>query len=145
VFKIELETIYFDVNKSALRSDAIATIDKNISKLKGNNKIMVKITAHTDSRAAKDFNLKLSQKRAQSVIAYLGKRGIGKNRILAVANMGEDDQIFANCSGDKDCLEKLYQLNRRVEFKVIGVLPAPAPKQMKTTTKGTKKTSKKSK
>lgn len=134
VFKISLETIYFDVNKSELRKDAIATINSNIDKLKVNGKIMIKLTAHTDSRASKDFNTKLSQKRAQSVINYLAKKGIGKNRILAVVNMGEDDQIIANCGDDKECLEKSYQLNRRVEFKVIGVLP-PAPVKPKKTGK----------
>ena len=145
VFKITLDAIYFDVNKSTLRPDAIKTINENINKLKVNNKIMVKITAHTDSRASKEFNLKLSQKRAQSVITYLGKKGIGKNRILAVVNMGEDDQIIADCGDDKECLEKTLQLNRRVEFKVIGVLPPPPAKKKKTPAKGAKKTTKKKK
>jgi outer membrane protein OmpA-like peptidoglycan-associated protein/tetratricopeptide (TPR) repeat protein len=135
IFKISLDNIYFDVNKSDLRKDAITTLDKNINKLKVNKKIIIKITAHTDSRATRDYNLKLSQKRAQAVITYLGKKGIGKTRILAVVNMGEDEQIYIDCKDDKDCLDKAYQMNRRAEFKVIGLQPAPPAKKKPVTGK----------
>ncbi|MBC7861736.1 MAG: PD40 domain-containing protein [Bacteroidia bacterium] len=141
-FKIALDTIYFDLNKSNLRKDAMTAMDVNIGRLKVNTKIVIKITAHTDSRASSDYNLKLSQKRAQAVITYLGKKGIGKKRILAVINMGKEGQLVNNCGDNKDCLERQYQLNRRVDFKVIGVeaVPVPKPKPEKKKPAAGKKT-----
>lgn len=122
ILKIKLDPIFFDSDKSAIRKDAAKTMDANIAKMKIDKNIIIKITAHTDSKASREYNLKLSQKRADAAIAYLGKKGIKKDRILAVVAMGES-QLVNDCGDDKKCAELLNQQNRRVEFKIIGSKP----------------------
>lgn len=131
VLKIKLDPIFFDSDKFNIRKDAAKTLDANIAKMKVDKNIIIKVTAHTDSRASREYNLKLSQKRANSVIAYLNKKGVKKDRILAVVAMGEDD-LINDCGDDKKCNEELNQRNRRAEFKIIGsgaVVAKPAAKK----------------
>lgn len=140
ILKIKLDPIFFDSDKSNIRKDAAKTMDANIAKMKVDKNIIIKITAHTDSKASREYNLKLSQKRADAAIAYLGKKGIKKDRILAVVAMGES-QLVNDCGDDKKCAELLNQQNRRVEFKIIGSKPVPVKAGKKPVNKsGTKKT-----
>lgn len=120
VLKIKLDPVFFDTDKFNLRKDALATINKNVAKMKVDPNIVIKLTAHTDPRASKEYNLKLSQKRANSVVDFLVSKGIKKNRILAVLALGEAEVIEKNCGNDEKCKEKMYQQNRRVEFKIVG-------------------------
>ncbi|MBK6836761.1 MAG: PD40 domain-containing protein [Bacteroidetes bacterium] len=124
ILKIKLDPIFFDSDKFAIRKDASKTMDANIAKMKVDKNIIIKVTAHTDSKASREYNLKLSQKRADAAIAYLGKKGIKKDRILAVVAMGET-QLINDCGDDKKCAELQNQQNRRVEFKIIGSKPVP--------------------
>jgi outer membrane protein OmpA-like peptidoglycan-associated protein/tetratricopeptide (TPR) repeat protein len=132
ILKIQLEPVFFNTNKFDLRKDAIEAIRKNIAKMKVDASIVIKLTARTDSRSNKEYNLSLSQKRANSVIAYLEKNGIKKKRILAVLAIGEEGAAIKNCGTDVDCQEKVYQQNRRVDFKVVGAeYQAPADAKAK--------------
>jgi len=135
ILKIKLDPIYFDSDKFAIRKDASKTMDANIAKMKVDKNIIIKITAHTDSKASREYNLKLSQKRADAAIAYLGKKGIKKDRILAVVAMGES-QLVNDCGDDKKCAELQNQQNRRVEFKIIGSKPVPVKAGKKPVKKG---------
>lgn len=130
ILKIQLEPVFFNTNKSDLRKDAQEAIKKNISKMKVDPTIIVKLTAMTDPRASKEYNLALSQKRASSVVAALEKAGIKKKRIIAVLAVGEEEESVKKCNGDAACIENIYQHNRRVEFKIVGaeyIAPKPAP------------------
>lgn len=120
VLNIKLEPVYFNTDKFDLRKDALAAIKRNIAKMKVDPTIIVKLTARTDARATREYNLALSQKRANSVVAFLEKNGIKKKRIIAVLALGEAGANTKACNGDADCLEKIYQKNRRVEFKIVG-------------------------
>lgn len=132
ILNIKLESVFFNTNKFDLRKDAQDAIKRNISKMKVDPAIIVKLSAFTDPRASKEYNLTLSQKRANSVITALEKSGIKRKRIIAVLALGEEETSIKNCNGDAACLEKTYQFNRRVEFKIVGaeyIPPKPSPKK----------------
>jgi len=59
---IKLEPIFFSTNKSDLRKDAQQAIKRNVAIMRVDATIVVKLTAHTDPRSSKDYNLKLSKK-----------------------------------------------------------------------------------
>ncbi len=139
ILNIKLEPVFFNTNKFDLRKDAVEGIKRNIAKMKIDATIVVKLTALTDPRAGKEYNLQLSQKRANSVVAALEKAGIKRKRIIAVLAVGEEEGNIKGCKGDAACLEKVYQQNRRVEFKVVGA-EYLAPK-VKAEKKGKKDTS----
>ncbi|MGZ3863329.1 MAG: OmpA family protein [Bacteroidia bacterium] len=120
ILNIKLEPVFFSTNKSELDKDATTAIKRNIAKMKVDPTIVVKLTAHTDPRSSKEYNITLSQKRANSVVAFLEKSGIKKKRIIAVLALGEEGANIANCGNDPACQEKVFQQNRRVEFKIVG-------------------------
>jgi outer membrane protein OmpA-like peptidoglycan-associated protein len=86
-----------------------------------NPSIVVEIRSHTDSKGNDDYNMKLSQNRAQSVVNYLVKKGITADRLKATG-MGETEPIAPNEINGKDNPEG-RQLNRRTDFKIIGSIP----------------------
>jgi outer membrane protein OmpA-like peptidoglycan-associated protein/tetratricopeptide (TPR) repeat protein len=131
ILNIQLEPVYFNTNKFDLRKDAIAAIQRNIAKMKVDATIVVKLTARTDPRSSREYNLNLSQKRASSVVAYLEKNGIKKKRIIAVLALGEEGSDTRGCRNDPACMEKVYQQNRRVDFKIVGA-EYEAPKMAKS-------------
>jgi outer membrane protein OmpA-like peptidoglycan-associated protein len=63
IFKVE--NILYDFNKANIRPDAAKELDKLIQLLTDNAGISVELGSHTDSRAGADYNLSLSQKRAE--------------------------------------------------------------------------------
>jgi outer membrane protein OmpA-like peptidoglycan-associated protein len=74
----------------------------------------IELSSHTDSYGANDYNLKLSDNRAKSVVDYLIKSGITSNR-LTFKGFGEDQPISTN-----ETVEG-RQLNRRTEFKITSM------------------------
>jgi len=113
-----LEPLYFDLNKYTIREDALEIINSNITKLKQNERYTIVISSHCDSRGSFDYNKRLSQKRANAVIAYMIKKGISRSRISSVLSLGES-QLFNECADGVNCEESQHQMNRRVEFKFI--------------------------
>lgn len=73
---------------------------------------LVEIGSHTDSRGADDFNLRLSQDRADAVRAYLVSKGVSEDGLLSVG-YGETRPL------DPAPTPEAYDRNRRTEFKVI--------------------------
>ncbi len=115
---IVLNNVFFDSNKSLLRKESDIELEKLYTFLKENGRIKVEVSGHTDSKGKDETNLKLSKDRAQSVVNYLIKRGIDKNRIIA-KGYGETVPMAPNSTADgKPNLEGM-QLNRRVELKII--------------------------
>lgn len=74
----------------------------------------IEIAGHTDSRGSDDYNLRLSQKRASSVMRYLINSGINATRLSAVG-YGETRPIADNEN------EEGMTKNRRIEFNVEGL------------------------
>jgi peptidoglycan-associated lipoprotein len=112
-----LKGIYYDLDKADIRPDAAKVLDSLAIILTNNPNIVIELASHTDSRADETYNLKLSQRRAQSCVDYLVKKGIAKNRLKAVG-YGES-KLINECVDGEDCTEEQHQENRRTTFSVI--------------------------
>ena len=119
----EIENIYYDFNKWNIRPDAAIELDKLETILKDNQHVIVELGSHTDSRGNDDYNLRLSEKRAQSAVDYLAaKGGINAERLQA-KGYGEWD-LVNRCTNGVNCTEREHQINRRTELKIIGTIDA---------------------
>lgn len=116
--KLNLDPIFFDFNKAEIRPDAAIGLDKIISVLNRMPDFKLKITAFTDSRASNSYNKKLSDKRVDSIIKWLIKRGIAANRLEGIGQ-GEENIYIKECGDNADCSEAQHQLNRRADFELI--------------------------
>jgi outer membrane protein OmpA-like peptidoglycan-associated protein len=108
--------IYYDLDKATIRPDAAAELDKIVQVLQDNPEISIELGSHTDSRASASYNLKLSQRRAESAVKYIIDHGIESVRIKA-KGYGET-QLINGCTDGVDCNEEAHQENRRTEFKI---------------------------
>lgn len=110
--------ILWDYNSAQLTPASERIIDENLVKLMNNKPgIRVEIMSHTDSRGNDDFNMTLSQQRAQSVVNYLVSKGISRSRLVA-KGYGET-RLKNRCSNGVDCTEAEHQVNRRTEFRIL--------------------------
>jgi len=116
-YEFTLKGIYYDLDKADIRSDAAKVLDSMSVILTNNPGITIELASHTDSRAPEDYNLKLSQKRAQSCVDYLVRKGIAKDRLTAVG-YGET-RLVNDCADGVDCTEEQHQENRRTTFRVL--------------------------
>ncbi|MBI5404095.1 MAG: OmpA family protein [Ignavibacteriae bacterium] len=109
---ITLDNIYFDFGKSDIKKESYPELDKIVRLLFENSGIRIEIFAHTDNVGSDDYNLKLSQSRAESVLSYLVSNGIQESRLTA-KGFGSSKPVADNNT------EQGRQKNRRVEFKII--------------------------
>lgn len=112
----KLENIYYDFDKWNIREDAKPELDKLVKIMTDNPTLKIELSSHTDSRGADDYNLKLSDKRAHSVVSYLESKGISPSRMQAVG-YGET-KLINSCDNDSNCSEEKHQQNRRTEFEI---------------------------
>jgi len=84
-----------------------------------NPSFIIEIGSHTDNKGSDDYNLSLSQRRAESVINYLQKKGIDKKRIQA-KGYGETKPVAANMNTDVTDNPAGRAKNRRTSFRVVG-------------------------
>ena len=80
--------------------------------MKENPDIKIEVRGHTDSTGEEEYNQKLSERRADSVIEYMIKNGISPERLNSVG-FGEKKPVASNDT------EEGMQLNRRVEFEIL--------------------------
>ena len=119
----------------------MVSLDKLVETLIDNPNVTIELMSHTDSRDTEEYNLDLSQKRAQSVVEYLIAKGIEAER-LSPKGYGEstpkivDEQTgsqnpflkqgtvlteqFINTLATEEQKEVAHQINRRTEFRVLG-------------------------
>jgi len=109
------DKIFFGFDDFKLDSIDIDKLDSLYNFLNNNPNAITLISTHTDNIGSDEYNKLLSEKRAQSIINYLIKRGINRSRIYY---MGYSYEIPANDNNTKEG----RQLNRRAEFKIIFVL-----------------------
>ncbi|MGZ5801426.1 MAG: OmpA family protein [Burkholderiaceae bacterium] len=110
----------FDFNKTELKADGKAKLDKLADELKDARYDTIMATGHADRIGNKSYNQKLSEQRAESVRAYLVSKGIPSDRIRAEGK-GESEPITAasQCQGMKTAeLASCLQADRRVEVQV---------------------------
>jgi peptidoglycan-associated lipoprotein len=119
-----LENIYFNFAKWDIRPDAARELDKLRQLLIDNPGINIELSSHTDSVDTYEYNLTLSQKRAESSKQYLVDGGISPDRIVA-KGYGEYKPIARNTNPDGTDNPKGRDRNRRSEFKIlnVGVIP----------------------
>ncbi len=121
-----LENIYYEFNKWDIRPDAARELDKLVQLLSDNPEIKIELASHTDSIDDRDYNIRLSQRRAESAVQYIVQRGISPDRLIA-KGYGEDRPIARNTNPDGTDNAEGRQKNRRTEFKIleVGVKPKP--------------------
>lgn len=109
-----IEYIYYKYGSFKVDSLSEKTIDKIISAMKKNSNLNLEIGSHTDSRSSAEFNLELSNKRAQTVMDYILANGISRSRLKATG-YGET-KLLNNCGDNVECSEDDHKMNRRTEF-----------------------------
>jgi outer membrane protein OmpA-like peptidoglycan-associated protein len=118
-----IESIYYDFDRWFIRQEAEKELDKLVQVMK-ENPVTVELGSHTDSRGTKEYNIDLSQKRAESAVRYIVLRGIDESRITA-KGYGETQPIN-HCIDGVPCSPPEHQANRRTEFKITGFTQAGA-------------------
>lgn len=103
------QTIQFEFNKAIIRPVSFPILDTVAQVLRDFPTITVEVQGHTDDRGNDDYNMRLSDQRAQSVREYLVGRGIDPTRLQA-RGYGETRPIESNRTG------RGRAVNRRVEF-----------------------------
>ncbi len=116
-----VSNIYYDYDKATLRPESVASLDSVVHFLTDNPSITVEIYSYTDSKGKDEYNMALSQRRAQSVLDYLEKGGIDRNRLTA-KGFGSKNAAAPNSLDGKDNPQG-RQLNRRTEFRIITDVP----------------------
>jgi len=111
---IKTKAINFDLDQSSIRLDAAIELNKVIAILRKYPKLKIEIKSHTDSRAAAEYNMKLTNDRAKKVMDYLIANGIDSSRVSG-RGYGET-QLLNNCAKGVKCSEEEHQMNRRTEF-----------------------------
>jgi len=119
---IELANIYYSSDKASLTDEAKNTLDTTLLLiLQENPRIIIEISAHTDSQGRDSYNKSLSQRRSESVVKYLEEKGIDKKRLQA-HGYGEENLKVKDTDDNGIFLPEAGQHNRRTEFKVLGLL-----------------------
>ncbi len=119
---IRIPNINYQIDKWELTSSSKLSLDTTVYKLLIENpEIIVEIQSHTDNKGSNSYNIKLSQRRAESVVKYLESRGIEPKRLKA-KGYGEEEPIAPNEKKDGSDDPSGRAKNRRTDFKIIGVL-----------------------
>ena len=109
---VRLKNIYFDFNKTTLKSESFVELNKVVDFLQANPTVEIEIAGHTDSKGTDEYNNTLSQGRSQAVVDYLAQQGIDLSRLTA-KGYGESKPIDTNDTPEGQAN------NRRVEFTVL--------------------------
>lgn len=120
---IEINPISFDLGKWNIRPDAKVELDKIVEVMNKYPGMVVELGSHTDCRASKTFNMRLSDKRAKSSAAYIKSKITDPERIYG-KGYGESRLLNGcECEGavKSNCSEEEHEKNRRTEFKVISI------------------------
>ncbi len=134
-----LENIFYEFDKATLTEASAASLDSLIILLNDNPNVTIELSAHCDYKGSDAYNLRLSQKRAETVVDYLIKGGISADRLIAkgygesspkvlrkklAAQLGflkEGDTLTEEfiLTLSEEQQEICNALNRRTEFKVL--------------------------
>lgn len=136
-----VENIFYDFDKATLRPESKKALDEIAQILKDNPHVAIEMASHTDRKGSNEYNDRLSQRRAQSVVDYLIAAGVEKDR-LQPHGYGEsrpktvtkriarlypqfkegdvlNEEYINNLSPEDQ--EAADQVNRRTEFQVLTV------------------------
>lgn len=116
---IDIDPIYFDVNKSIIRPDAALELKKIVTVMNENPNMMVELGSHTDSRGSAKSNESLSDRRANASADYIKSLITNPERITG-KGYGET-RLVNGCSDGIECSKEEHQENRRTEFIIISL------------------------
>jgi outer membrane protein OmpA-like peptidoglycan-associated protein len=118
-----LKNIYFAYNMADINQESAKELDRLVQILEDNPDIKIEMGSHTDSVASNSYNIELSQRRAQSTVDYLIRKGIDPKRLTA-KGYGEEKPIAHNTNPDGTDNPVGRQKNRRTEFRILEIGPA---------------------
>ena len=145
-----IDNIFYDFDKATLRPESKTALDDLVKLLNENPNITIELSAHTDYKGSAEYNKRLSQRRAESVVNYLIEHGIAADRLTPVGYgkenpkkirrkvaekypfLKENDVLteeFIKTLEDEEQQEECNQLNRRTEFKVLRTTYGLFPKK----------------
>ncbi len=134
---LQLDPIYFAFDNTQLTEDGKVVLDKIAGILNNNTGLNLKLLGNADSRGAAEYNLKLSQRRAEEAMRYLIAKGISAKR-LSAQGMGEKKFAAINSNPDGTDSPEGRQFNRRVEYEItgadnkrIGIILPPVPENLR--------------
>ena len=135
-----IENIFYDFDKATLRPESATALNELVKLLNENPNVTIELSAHTDYKGSDQYNERLSQRRAESVVNYLIEHGIAADR-LTPKGYGEGKpktvkrkvaakypflkegdvltEAFVTALKDEEQQEQCNQLNRRTEFIVL--------------------------
>ena len=113
----DMGNVYFAFDSSKLSEKAKEQLRNLAQLIQENPSLLVQISTHTDSRGSKEYNARLSRRRAESVQRYLSSLGITSDQVLLTWH-GEE-QLVNNCTDGNDCDDLAHEKNRRAEFAFI--------------------------
>jgi len=136
---VMIDNIFYDFDKATLRPESTAALDELVKLLNENPNVTIELSAHCDYKGSANYNKRLSQRRAESVVNYLIAKGIAKDRLTPRGYgkekpktirkkmtekykwLKENDVLTEDFIKklDKDKQETANQLNRRTEFIVL--------------------------
>ncbi len=111
--EIKIEDIYYDYDSYNLRDESKPSLDKLVKLLEDTPEAQVQINSHTDERGKLDYNMKLSENRAKSVVDYLIEKGISPTR-LSSKGFASTQPVVKNAKTEEE-----HQKNRRTTFQVL--------------------------
>jgi outer membrane protein OmpA-like peptidoglycan-associated protein len=106
--------VTFAFDSADINAQFYPVLDKVAATLTEFDKTVIEVAGHTDSVGSADYNQQLSERRANSVSAYLASRGVSKSRVVTVG-AGEDHPVASNET------EEGRAQNRRVEITIVPV------------------------
>src|SRR5436189_2108994 len=112
MFRQNVQTIYFDFDKSDIRPDQVPRVAADASWLKEHRGLKFRIEGHCDERGSEEYNLALGDRRANRVKEFLINQGINTSSINTVS-YGEERPVC------REATEDCYQRNRRAAFVLI--------------------------
>ena len=145
-----IDNIFYDFDKATLRPESKTALDDLVKLLNENPNITIELSAHTDYKGSAEYNKRLSQRRAESVVNYLIENGIAADRLTPVGYgkenpkkirrkvaekypfLKENDVLteeFIKTLENEEQQEECNQLNRRTEFKVLRTTYGLFPKK----------------
>ncbi len=114
---LNLQPVYFDLDKADIRPDASRTMMAVIEYMRVFPDLKVQVESHTDVRAGTSYNERLSNERAENTVAYLLANGIDPTRVTGIG-FGET-RLVNDCTTRNGCKDEKHQENRRSEFIVV--------------------------
>lgn len=119
---MDKSVIFFAFDDDQLNGNSITQLNEMVKVLKRYKETFIVVSAHADAQGTFDYNKRLSDKRAKSVVNYLLARGIRKDRITWY---GFGEELLLNkCSDGVECEEEDHSKNRRAELKIEDKRPA---------------------